>query len=215
MRRRSAGGSVEPDMPPRRVAHVDLVRLRLARIARVADAVDALLEIDASELDLARDIGLGLRDLDAAALEHAAVALVLEVLLVRDEVGELFVVAQHDVDRLRQAKVFEVDVADLRVEDHEVVALAVDRVARLHLDTHVAARAGGDLQIARVAVDNARGVQELVVQLALLDVIALGVVPVLLGGQEPLEEVDALETLNRAFTHGLSLDPGGGSSSSV
>ena len=96
---------------------------RVRGVARVADAVDALLEVDAGELDLAHDVGLGLRELDLARLEHAAVALVLEVLLVRDEVGELLVVAQHDVDRLREPELLEVDVADRRVVDHEVVAL--------------------------------------------------------------------------------------------
>ena len=37
--------------------------------------------------------------------------------------------------------------------------------------------------------------QQPVVQLALVEVVALGVVPVLLGGEEPLEEVDPLEAL--------------------
>ena len=92
---------------------------------------------------------------------------------------------------------------DRRVVDHQVVAHAVDRVARLHLDREVAARARADAQVAGVAVDDARRVEHPVVQPTLVDVVALGVVPVLLGGEKPLEEVDALEPLD-LLAHGLS-----------
>src|SRR4029079_7135838 len=150
------------------------------------------------------DVGLGLRQLDPARLEDAAVALVLEVLLVGDDVGELLVAAQHDVDRVRETELLEVDVADRRVEDHQVVAHAVDRVARLDLDREVAARAGGDLEIAGRARDDARRVQHAVVQPSLVDVVPLGVVPVLLGGQKPLEEVAALASLMLVLAHDVS-----------
>ena len=175
--------------------HVDLVALGIGGVARIAHALHALLEVDAGELDLARDVGLGLRDLDLARLEDAAMALVLEVLFVRDEVRELLVVAQHDVDRLREPELLEVDVADRRVVDHQVVALTIDRVARLDFDGEIAARARVDLEVTGVPVDHARRVQHAVMQPTLIDVIALGVVPILLGGEEPLEEVDALESL--------------------
>ena len=41
-------------------------------------------------------------------------------------------------------------------------------------------------------------------QAPLVDVVALGVVPVLLGGEEPLEEVDALESLLLVLAHDFS-----------
>src|SRR5262249_8187512 len=133
-------------------------------------------------------------------------ALVLEVLLVRDEVGELLVVAQHDVDRLRQPELLEVDVADRRVEDHQVVAHAVDRVARLDLDREIAARAGADLEVAGIAIDDPGRVQHAGVQPPLVGVVALGVGPILLGGEKPLEEVDALESLLLVLAHDFSSD---------
>jgi hypothetical protein len=86
---------------PRNEAQVDLVGTRVHRIPRVTHPGGAFLQIDASQLDLAGHVGLGLRDLDLAALQHPAVPLVLEVFLVRDEVGELLVEAQHHVDGLR------------------------------------------------------------------------------------------------------------------
>src|SRR5262245_7360797 len=141
-------------------------------------------------------------------------ALVFEVLLVRDEVGELLEVTQHDVDRLRQLELLEVDVADRRVVNHEVIAHAVDRVAGLDLDGEIAARTSGHAQIACVALHDARRVHHPVVQAALIDVIALGVVPILLGGHEPLEEVDALEPLN-LVAHGCSFLSGPSGSESV
>src|SRR5262249_40200912 len=52
-----------------------------------------------------------------------------------------------------------------------------------------------DAQLAGVPRDHPRRVTEPVVQLALLQVVSLGVVPVVLGGEEPLEEVDPLEAL--------------------
>jgi hypothetical protein len=114
----------------------------VGRVAGVAHPVGALLEVDPGQLDLAADVGLGLADLDLAALEHPAVALVLEVLLVGDEVRELLVEPQDDVDRLREAELLGVDVLDRRVEQHQVVTDPVDRVAGLDLDRQVAAGPG-------------------------------------------------------------------------
>src|SRR6185312_4355567 len=111
---------------------------------------------------------------------------------------------------LRELELLEVDVADRRVVDHEVVPHAVDRVAGLDLDGEVATRARRDAQVAGEPVHDARRVHHLVVQAALVDVIALGVVPVLLGGEKALEEVDALESLNR-LAH-CFLSPGSSSS---
>jgi hypothetical protein len=182
-------------VPARHVAQVELVVRRVRRIAGVADAVGALLDVHAGQLDLARDVRLGLRQLDLAALEHAAVALVLEVLLVGDEVGELLVVAEHHVERLRQPQLLEVDRLDDRVGDVQVIARAVDGVAGLDLDREIAAGARRHLQVALVAMDHAGGVEHAVLQLALVDVVLLGLVPVPLGGQKPLEEVDSLESL--------------------
>ena len=97
---------------------------RIVRVARVADAGGALLEEDAGELDLAGDVGLGLAELDARHLEDAAVALVLEVLLVGDEVGEVLGIAENDVERRRELVLLRRDLLDRRLPQDEVVALA-------------------------------------------------------------------------------------------
>ena len=79
------------------------------------------------------------------------------------------------------------------------------RVAGLDLEREIAARARRHRSSPDVAGDDARRVAEPVVQLALLEVIALGVVPVVLGGEEPLEEVDPLEALRFCVAFGRHL----------
>ncbi len=193
------------DAGARRVTQVDLVGARIVRIARVTNARRALLEQDARQLDLLLDVGRRLRDLDLAALEDAAMAFVLEVFLVGDEVRQFLDEAQHDIQRLRQLVLLGDDRLDLRLPQHQVVALAVDGVAGLHLERQVAARARVDLQLARITGDDARRVAETIVQLALVEVIALGVVPVVLGGEESFEEVDPLESLTLRVAFGRHL----------
>jgi hypothetical protein len=127
-----------------------------------------------------------------ARLLDAPVTLEVQVLLVGDEVGEVLGVAQHDVDRLRELEVAGVDGLDLLLGQQDVVALPVDGVSGADLDREVTAAAARDADFVGVTRHDARRVERLVVELALFDVVALGVVPVLLGGQEALEEVDAL-----------------------
>jgi hypothetical protein len=76
----------------------------------------------------------------------------------------------------------------LDVKDGEV---GVDSLY-LMLEGQVAAGAGDHLELAGVLQQDAGRVGQALVQLPLLDVIGLGVVPVVLGGEEALEEVDPL-----------------------
>src|SRR5258707_14493663 len=110
-----------------------------------------------------------------------------QVLLVRNEVGELLGVARDDVDGLRQLEPFGADLLDLRVPQDELVAAAVDGAARLHLDREIAA--AGDAELALVAGDDARAVAALVVPAMLVAAIALAVDPVGVVGDEPFEKV--------------------------
>ena len=123
--------------------------------------------------------------------EHATVAAHREVLLVRDEVGQLLGVAGDDVDRLRQLERLGADGFDLHVPQHEVVAGTVDGAAGLHFDGEIAAAA--DDHLAGVPGDDAGAVQALVVPAVLVAPIGFVVDPVGVVGDEPFEEIESLE----------------------
>ncbi len=187
----------------RHVAEVDLARGRVLGVARVRDLLHVLGDEDPRHLDpLVRAGRLGL-DIDAAGLEDPAVALELGVRLVDDEVGRLVHVlhVHEDVPRHLRDVLRRVDRDDLGVPEEDVVPLAVDRVARHHLDGEVAPLAREDAELPREARNDAAAMADLVVEPPLVDVVPLAGLEVLALEPETVEVVQPEVSLDRFVSH--------------
>src|SRR5205823_6173207 len=120
------------------VAEVDLTGSGNARVERVADLADTLFEADAAQLQGLDAVGLAGHDLDLDLLLDAPVALEARILLVGDEIRRLLEVLDGHVDRLRQLELVRLDHLDRGIAQDELIAPAVDAVARRHLEAQVA-----------------------------------------------------------------------------
>jgi hypothetical protein len=174
-------------------AQVDLARPWHARVERIADLADALFQPHAAKLQRLDAVGLARHHFDLDLLFDAAVTFEARILLVGDEVRRLLVILDGHVDGLRKLELVGLDDLHGRIAQHELVAAAVDAEARGHFEGQVATAARLDLQPAARHRDDPWRVQHAVVQAPLLQVVRLGCVPVLVGGEEAFEEVDTLE----------------------
>src|SRR3989449_984064 len=174
-------------------AQVDLAGTRHPRIERVANLADAFLDAHPAELDGLHSVGLAHHHLDLHLLLDPAMSLEPGVLLVGDEVGRLLEILDRHVDGLRELELVRLDHLHRRVAQHQLVSAPVDAVAGSDLEGEIAAAARRQFESARLDRHHARRMQDAVVQAPLLEVVGLRRVPVLVGGEEALEEVDPLE----------------------
>ena len=194
------------DASARHVAQIDFVRSRFEGIFGVGNLFGVFGEVDASDFDFARDIGFGNRYFDGGFFLDSAMPLEIEVLFIRNEIGEFFDVFDDEIDRQGEFEIAFVNRLDFGFVEDDVVALSVDGVAGGDFDRHIGSSASADFELLFVSGHHARAVEASVVQFVLLDVIHFGIVPVFCGGHEAFKKINSLKTL--VFCHDLHLMDG-------